>query len=225
MNTMEIRDDLAAAQAAAWRHVTTPGTCWSGAERAAMANVALAALDDPDPLPPWVTPSSAGRSMPGTEALPALVSDAVYRMSRHAATLTEEWYRTQIAAGIDPVAYVEMVGVVVAVAAVDGFARAAGSERPPLPPAVDGPPRREHPAVESATLNWVVVAAPADRSAAVVQGLSAVPEEFANLERLAAAQYIPMFEMDDHAWNRGTLSRPDMELVAARLSAARECFY
>ena len=71
-------------------------------------------------------------------------------------------------------------------------------------------------------MNW---RAAADRSAAVVQGLSAVPEEFANLERLAAAQYIPMFEMDDHAWNRGTLSRPDMELVAARLSAARECFY
>jgi hypothetical protein len=59
----------------------------------------------------------------------------------------------------------------------------------------------------------------------VVQGLSAVPAEFENLERLAAAQYIPMFEMDRLDWNRGTLSRPEMEAVAARLSRARECFF
>ncbi|CAB4542594.1 MAG: hypothetical protein F2534_02075 [Actinobacteria bacterium] len=221
----EIRPDLVVAQAAAWVHVTSPGSCWSGVERAAISQVALAALDDPDPLPPWVTPSSAGRPLPGDGVIPAVVADAVYRIARHASTLTEDWYRGVLDAGVDPVAYVEIVGVVVAVAAVDGFFRALGAPRPPLPAPVDGPPHGVHPPVEPATLNWVVVAAPADRAAAVVQGLSAVPEEFANLERLAAAQYIPMFEMDDQAWNRGTLSRPDMELVAARLSAARECFY
>ncbi len=223
--TPVIRADLAAAQAAAWEHVTSPGTRWTGAERAAIATVALAALDDREPLPPWVTPSSVGRSLPGVDMIAPHVVDAVYRMARHASTLTEDWYRSQIDAGIDPVAYVEIVGVVVAVAAVDGFFRAVGAARPPLPTPVDGAPSGVHPPVEPATLNWVVVAAPADRSAAVVQGLSAVPAEFENLERLAAAQYIPMFEMDDQAWNRGTLSRPDMELVAARLSAVRECFY
>jgi len=31
--------------------------------------------------------------------------------------------------------------------------------------------------------------------------------------------------MGELGWNRGTLSRSDMELVAARLSAVRECFY
>lgn len=225
MTAVRIREDLAAAQAAAWSHVTSPGSCWSGAERAAIAQVALAALDDPDPLPPWVTPSSAGRESVAGEVIPTVVADAVYRMTRHASTLTEDWYRAVLDAGVDPVAYVELVGVVVAVAAVDGFFRAVGWQRPTLPEPVDGDPSGQHPPVEQATLNWVVVAAPADRSAAVVQGLSAVPAEFENLERLAAAQYIPMFEMDDQAWNRGTLSRPDMELVAARLSTVRECFF
>jgi hypothetical protein len=74
-----IRAELAAAQAAAWAHVTSAGSCWSGAQRAAIARAALAALDDPDPLQPWVTPSAAGRPLPGTEAVPAVVADAAYR--------------------------------------------------------------------------------------------------------------------------------------------------
>ncbi len=131
----------------------------------------------------------------------------MYRIARHASTLTEDWYRSQIEAGIDPIAYVEMVGVVVAVAAVDGFYRAAGLERPPLPPPIDGASNGRHPPVESATLNWVPVAAPADRVAAVVQGLSAAPPEWDNVAQLSAAQYIPVDEMGELAWTRGTLSR------------------
>jgi hypothetical protein len=74
-------------------------------------------------------------------------------------------------------------------------------------------------------LNWVPVAVPADVNAAVVQGLSAAPAEWDNLWRLAAAQYIPVDQMGELRWSRGTLSRSDMEIVAARLSASRECFY
>lgn len=225
MSEIDIRPDLLAAQTAAWRHVTSPGDSWTGVERAAIAATALAALDDPDPLAPWVSPTSAGREMPAAETLPDVVVDAVYRIARHAATLTDEWYRTQIELGIDPFAYVEMVGVVCAVAAVDGFFRAAGLERPPLPTPADGEPHGEHPQVEPATLNWVPVAVPADVNAAVVQGLSAAPAEWDNVWRLAAAQYIPVDQMGELRWSRGTLSRSDMELVAARLSASRECFY
>ena len=79
--------------------------------------------------------------------------------------------------------------------------------------------------MERATLNWVLVAAPADQNAAVVQGLSAVPEDMDTVRLLAAAQYIPFDEMGDLGWNRGTLSRGEMEVCAATLSRARECFY
>ena len=88
-----------------------------------------------------------------------------------------------------------------------------------------GEPHGQHPHVEPATLNWVPVAVPADQMAAVVQGLSAAPAEWDNVARLHAAQYVPVDEMGELGWSRGTLSRSDMELVAARLSAARECFY
>ena len=163
--------------------------------------------------------------MSAADVLPDVVIDVVYRIARHASTLTEDWYRAQIDAGIDPVAYVEMVGVVVAVVAVDGFYRAAGLERPPMPPPIDEAADGQRPSTEPATLNWVPVAVPADRVAAVVQGLSAAPAEWDNVARLSSAQYIPVDEMGELAWTRGTLSRSETELVAARLSAARECFY
>jgi hypothetical protein len=225
VRALTIRPDLLAAQHAAWREVTAPGASWSGAQRAAIAATALAALDDPDPLPPWVAPSGVGRELPGAGELTDDARDAIYRIARHAGTLTEDWYRAVLAAGTDPVAYVELIGVVAAAAAVDGFYRAIGMDRPPLPETVDGPPHRRHPPVEPATLNWVLVAAPADVEASVVQGLSAAPADFEDVKRLAAAQYIPFDEMGELAWSRGTLSRSEMELIAARLSALRQCFF
>jgi hypothetical protein len=226
-----VRPDLVAAQQAAWRQVTSPGASFSGAQRWAIAAVALAALDDTEPLAPWVSPTQAGRtpsllaSAAAGVVLPDVVVDATYRIARHAATLTDAWYRDVLARGIDPVAYVELVGVVCVVAAVDGFYRAIGMQRPPLPAPTDGVPHGQHPQVEPATLNWVLVAAPADQVASVVQGLSAAPAELDNVKRLAAVQYIPFDEMGDLSWNRGTLSRGETELVAARLSSARECFF
>ena len=79
--------------------------------------------------------------------------------------------------------------------------------------------------LEEPELNWVPVAAPADQVASVVQALSALPGEWANLWQLAAAQYMSSEQMADQRWNRGTLSRAQMELVAARISLVRECFF
>ena len=78
-----------------------------------------------------------------------------------------------------------------------------------------------------AELNWVPVAAPADELAAVRQAYTAVPAEQANTWRLADAQYIPPDEMGLPDWSRGpgSLSRPQIELVASRVAQLRECFY
>ena len=75
--------------------------------------------------------------------------------------------------------------------------------------------------------NWVPVQAPADQLPAVVQAYTAVPGEFANLWRMSDAQYMPADEMVDPDWTRreGGLSRPQTELVAARVAQLRECFY
>jgi hypothetical protein len=146
-------------------------------------------------------------------------------MACHAGTITEPWYRQEIADGMDPLTWVEILGIVVAVTPVVTFARGIGAAVPELPD--QSPPRvaRRAADIVDARLNWVPVAAPADGVAAVVQALSALPDEWDNLWQLAEAQYMSDRQMDDPLWNRGTLSRPQMEVVAAQVSLVRECFF
>ena len=210
---VDVRADLKEAQRLSWEHIARPGIYWSSEERIAFATAAIDAYTADEPLPPWEGPAEN----------PAV--NAAYRIARHAGTLTEDWYHKLLDSDIEPEAYVELVGVVIATIPVIAFAHAAGRPIPdPTTPLPSGPSGTGPDTVQAET-NWVRVVPPADEQAAVVQALSAAPAEFENLERLAAAQYIPLEEMRDMDWTRGTLNRRQIELVAARLSALRECFY
>lgn len=209
-----MRADLAESHLSSYAHVGAPGAHFSAEQRLRIASVARDAYLAPDPSPPWVRPF-------GDVAL-----DVAYRLGRHAGTITEQWYEQIITEGMHPLEWVEIVGIVVATVPVVAFARAAGLPLPGLPLPVPGAPHgRVAAELAPATLNWVPVAAPADRTASVVQALSAVPDEWNNLWQLAAVQYMSDAQMADPLWNRGTLSRPQMELTAGRISRIRECFF
>jgi hypothetical protein len=221
-----VRDDLAEAHRLAWGHVAAPGSWWSGEQRVELAGTALSAIADSDPLPPWVGITSTGRLGP-LLAAPAAAHDVAYRLALHAGTMTADTYRAAVGQ-LGELPYVELCAIVSTVAAVAHFCRNIGVEIPPLPAPGPGRPTGERPAeIVPARYNWVPVAAPADAMAAVVQAYTAVPGEQRNTWRMAAAQYMPDTEMVDPAWQRrpGGLSRAQMELVAARLTLVRECFY
>lgn len=221
-----IRPDLAEAHRLAWEHVVGPGSWFTGAERVELAHTVLMAIADTDPLPPWVGPSAAGRLDPGHVA-PVAAHDVAYRIARHAGTMTEPVFRA-VADEIGDLPYVEVCALVSTVAAVAHFCRNVGIEPPPLPEAVDAPATGEQPQeLARPTLNWVRVAAPPDRVAAVVQAYTAVPGEQRNTWRMADAQYMPDDEMVHPDWSRraGGLTRAQMELVAAHVAQFRDCFY
>jgi len=221
----EVRSDLATVHRQAWDALALPGTWWSGAQRVELAATAVAAMTDTSPMPPWTAPSTVDGWLGADLAAPAVAHDAVYRIAAHAGTLSEAWY-VHVADELGDLAYVEIVGIASTVAAVVAFRRAAGLEQWELPRPVAGEPSRlVPPDLVAAELNWVRVRSPADQTAAVVQAYSSVPAEHQRLWMLADAQYIPNLEMMDPRWTRGTLSRPQMELVAARVSQLRECFY
>ena len=212
--TVAVREDLVEVHRRSLAHVASPGARLTAERRVQIAEVARDAYLTPEPSPPWVRPFDD----------PA--RDVAYRIARHAGTITEQWYEQIISDGMDPLEFVEILGVVIATVAPTAFARAAGVPLPGLPPPVVGQPTgREASELAPAKLNWVPVAAPADQTASVVQALSALPDEWDNLWRLAGAQYMSDRQMDDPLWNRGTLSRPQMELIAGRLSLIRECFF
>lgn len=224
--TVFVRDDLAEAHRLAWQHVAAPGTWWTGAQRVELARTVLSAITDTDPLPPWIGVTSTDR-LGGDLVVPAVAHDVAYRLARHAGTMTRSIYDTAVA-DLGELPYVELCAIVSTVAAVAHFCRNIGVDVPPLPAPADGLPSRETPErLAAAQFNWVPVAEPADEVAAVVQAYTAVPAEDENTWRMAAAQYMPVDEMTRPDWARrpGGMSRAQMELVAARLTKLRECFY
>jgi hypothetical protein len=221
-----VRDDLAEVHRLAWEHIAAPGSWWTGAQRVELACTALMAIADVDPLPPWVGVASTDRL--GSDLLaPRSAHDFAYRLARHAGTITVDVYGT-VSGELGELPYVELCGIVSTVAAVAHFCRDIGVPVPPVPPPEAGEPTGERPdRLARAKFNWVPVAEPADEVAAVVQAYTAVPGENHNNWRMAAAQYMPVQDMVHPDWQRrpGGLSRAQMELVAARLTRLRDCFY
>ncbi|HTN78655.1 MAG TPA: hypothetical protein VMK16_03195 [Acidimicrobiales bacterium] len=223
---MPVREDLADAHRLAWEHIAAPGTWWTGPQRVELAQTALFAIADPDPSPPWISITSTGK-LPEPQLAPRTAHDVMYRISRHAGTMTESVYRAAVDE-LGELPYVELCAISSTVAAVARFCRNIGVDVPRLPAPIEGEPTRQRPEhLAPARYNWVPVAAPADEVAAVVQAYTAVPAEQANTWRMAAAQYMPADEMLDPDWRRRPtgLSRAQMELVAARLTKLRDCFY
>lgn len=224
--TADVRADLADAHRLAWEHIARPGSWWTAAQRIELAATVVAAIGDDEPLPPWV-PASGNARVAADRTAPDVAHDAAYRIARHAGTMTEDVFRT-FADELGELPYVELCAIVSSVAAVTHFCRNIGAPLPAFPEPLAGEPTGDQPPdIVEAELNWVPVAAPADRTAAVVQAYSAVPGEMTNTWRMAAAQYMPNEEMVHADWLRraGGLTRPQAELVAARVSQLRECFY
>jgi hypothetical protein len=221
----EVRHDLTRVHREVWAAIGRAGASWTGGQRIELATTAIIAISDESPTPAWVAPSSVAGALSHAELAPRAAHDIVHRIARHAGTLTAGWYRSASAA-VGEMAYIELVALTSQVAAIWAFRRAAGLEQLALPTAIEGAPTEVFaPDLATASLNWVKVAAPADQRAAVVQAYTAVPDEHARTWRLADEQYIPDLDMVDPRWTRGTLSRPQMELVAATVAQLRGCFY
>ncbi len=221
----DVRQDLVQAHEQAVVALSRPGTWWTGEQRRELALTAQLAINEIEPVVPWIGVSTVANKLSANLTAPKVAHDAIYRISRHAATLTREWYE-KVIAEINPLAFVELCGIACMVAPVMAFRRVLGLPVLEITQAKSGEPSQTKPAnIVAAQLNWVPVVGPADKEAAVVQAFTAVPETNRVIWAMADAQYIPDKEMIDPNWTRGTLSRVQIELVATRVSQQRECFY
>ena len=202
-----VRPDLPTAFSRVWRRLAAPGTWWTGAERIAIAAVARAGYRDP--------------STPEGYDLPAPAVGAAALLAGNPAAVTEAAIAQWKNDGLDAGHYVELIGVVSQVTAIDTFHRALGMALQPLPDPIPGEPSRAQPDPPARkTRAWVPMTGPPS----IPISLSAVPAEMAALEDLHGPMYLSYEEMSDPAIQRG-LSRAQMELVAARTSAINQCFY
>lgn len=201
---LPVRPGLLRAIERTWQEMGEPGARWTGAERVEILRAARAAVD--------------GQEAP--TALPPAAREAAARLATAPASTTESWV-TDVTEAVGEPAYVELVGVVARVAAVDTFCRLLGITPPPPPSAILGEPSGE-PVPASARRNrtWVAMVTPL---APLVLG--AVPSTEAALNALCDELYLPPSRIGEPGFARGLLDRPRIELVAATVSCVNECFY
>lgn len=202
-----VRPALRAAIDRCWDEISRPGTWWPAPARGAIAQVARGA-------------GRGGGAPPVAEVLPAAAVDAATRIAAAPAQTTEAWVRASCDALGEP-RYVELVGVVARVVAVDTFARLLGRDLTPLPDPRPGEPTHEPPP-DGLRRNhtWVSMAVPVPPFV-----LGAVPAATAAVNDLTDQLYMPPERMGDSDWRRGGLHRTQIELVAATVSHENECFY
>lgn len=202
-----VRADLQEAHVAFVASLGTPGTWWDAAERLEIAAEVRRASADRGTAP-WAGPDG--------------LAGIIRRLTNHPGTLTSDWYESAVGA-ISPLHYVELVGIVAGLSAVDRFAEAMELEPLPLPSAIAGNP--SHTATESSvTTHWVPTTDV--RGPNVLVAMSAVPEAWESTRPISSSHYVPQDKITgDLSWARGTLTRPQIELVAAITSYAGECFY
>jgi alkylhydroperoxidase family enzyme len=145
---------------------------------------------------------------------------AARKVAARPASIRRHWVDALVRDGLDPARYVELVGIVSRAVAIDTVLEALGLEVEPLPQPVAGDPSEDVDQRAGKVKAWV----PMVGGASITQALSMVPAENAKLEALHGALYLSFEEMADPKPGK-ELTRPQMELVAARTSAYNECFY
>jgi hypothetical protein len=235
-----IRDDIPAAHRRFWEKLARPGAWWTGAERVRIAQETRNAVDcalcvrRKRALSPYAV-EGLHESATG---LPARAVDAVHRVITDAGRITRSWIEDNERNGLAKTAYVELVGIAVAVFSIDEFHRAMAVALEPLPVPGPGAISRYVPEHLSEDIGFVptvsaagAVGPEADlwrgaRVANVLRALTLVPDALRDWRSLAAAQYLSLEEMANYDQSADrALNRMQMELVAARVSAINECFY
>ena len=228
---LPVRESLLREIERAWGRLAGRGTWWTGAERLAIAAEARQAerCELCRRRKAALSPYTVAGEHDGLGVLPAPAIEAIHRLCSDAGRITERWIG---ALELDETGYVEIVGVVAVVIALDTFDLALGRPRRDLPSPIDGAPTRHRPPGAKRNLAWVATLAPEDPNPYPVHGdknihraLSLVPQEVFNFFDLDVELYLKDHEIRDFETDYRAISHAQIELVAGRVSALNGCHY
>lgn len=229
-----VRPDLAAAHASQLEKLGAPGTWGTGAQRLAIAAEARQAGYDAGVLE---EPAEGG---PATEfELPKVARRVVRTLAVSPKDVDQASYDDALSGGLSDAEYVEIVGVVSRITDFDVFSRGVGVALRPLPAAQPGEPSRERPAAAQVELAWVPTIPNGPDGGElgtelyggkpkpyILRSLSLVPDELRAHIELEGIQYTELSRVFDYEnQHHEGLTRPQVEVVAGRVSALNECFY
>lgn len=213
----DVPEAIVQAHRAAWARIATPGSWWTGLQRVEAARLAREArLQRNDP--PWLREEIPASS----EFLPERAADMVRRIAADVHSIDREWAQACIE-DFGDAAYVELCAVTVCVTAIDAFAEALGVPLEDLPQALPGEPDRVRPDGTADVGAFVPLLDPF-AGPNVGRALSLAPADNGAFFGLVGSMYA-LGDFQEMVWTGRPMSRPQVELVAARVSAINECFY
>lgn len=222
-----VRTDIDKAHTLFWQKLAEAGAWWTGAERVAIAAEVRNARQCQ--LCKARKAALSPSAIQGTHETGGMLSEPlvemIHRITTDPGRLSKQWYERLLEQGLPDTHYVEALGVVGRTVSVDSFCRGLGVPLHPLPASVAGEPSRIRP--PDATLDGAWVPMVPNGKGNVIRALSLAPEEVQlSIDVLIPAQYMEPSEVVNPASNPSrAISRTQMELLAARVSALNQCFY
>ena len=236
---MRIRDDLTEAHERAWQAIARPGTWLDGQRRIAVAaeirhahRCALCAR-----IKGALSPNAVKGEHESLGALAAAEVELIHRTVNDPGRLSEAWSQSLLAQGPSDGEYVEIVGLIAMVMILDTCMRGLGLPIRALPEPVSGEPTRYRPPGAQKKAAWLPLVEPEDATEAdgpmypspkagyIYRGLSLVPQSLRDYWALANAHYLPGQYVYQFDKSIRAISRPQTEILAARVSAMHQCVY
>lgn len=211
--------DIVDAARIAWDGLAQPGAWWTGAQRIAIAQATRRAA----PRPLWDrAPELTDVGDDPAGVLTDFELAVVERVTVQASSIDRDTY-SYIVGRIGEDKYAELAAIVSQVVPVDHLHDSLGHDREPLPAPEPGEVSGERPGglVEDVAFLPTV---PADGLPHVAVSLSLAQADNARRMLIVRAMYAGT-RFGEMVWTHRALSRPQIELVAARTSALNECFY
>lgn len=255
-HSLPIRAGLADECKRAWERLATPGTWWNAGQRLAIAAESRHAHSCRlcQRRKAALSPYTVDGAHDSATTLSAPMVEIVHRLTTDAGRLTRTWLLAMLgdamtretttgsiassgAGAVSEEQYVETVGIIAMITALDTFDLALGLPQRALPAPRAGTPTRHRPAGAKRDLAWVLTVAPEDLGAGdpdpytvhgaknIHRALSLVPQEVLNFFDLDVELYMKDHEIRDFNTEYRALSHAQIELLAGRVSALNGCYY
>ena len=202
-----------------WDNLGAPGAWWTGSQRIAIANKVRTS----EPRPLWDRPPSINELSDETDGVLTFFElGVVERVTVQPSSISLEIYE-RIVERMGEDKYAELASVVSQVVPIDHLHDALGLEKENLPVPIGGDISRARPDGLVDGVGFLPTL-PTEGLPHVAVALSLALADNARRMLLVRAMYSGE-SFDEMEWTHRSLSRPQIELVAARTSALNECFY
>jgi hypothetical protein len=235
------RQGLAEATERAWQRLARSGTWWTGAERLAIAAETRQA--DVCSLcgarKEALSPNHVEGRHDSLGTLDDVVIEAIHRIRTDAGRLSSGWLKGLLEQGLEDTHYVELVGVVSTISALDAVDLTMGRQQRVLPEPVGGAPTRHRPSGVQKGLGWLLTLARADLTPQepdffskygdynVQKAMSLVPDEVMGFFDLDTELYFYERELPQRAEQEAgrAITPMQIEMIAARAASLNGCHY